>query len=247
MSFEHQHLANPPLLRQTSPVADVILFDFFGTLVRYQADRTALAYPRSHDLLTDWGWRQGHDGFIALWDEASLEVESTTSSTYAEPTMLDFAIAFGQRAGLDLASDQLAELATCFVEEWARHVQPLAGAHELLQQLAGRYRLGIVSNTHHTAMVPSLVADHFTPSLFEHTLLSVEHGFRKPHRSIYETALELFEVDASQAVFVGDSYDADYHGPISVGMSAFLIDPDGIHPAPTDHRLGSVLDLHSRL
>lgn len=232
---------------QSGPVADVILFDFFGTLVRYQADRTALAYPRSHRLLVRWGWRRDHDDFIALWDQASRAVETTSSGTYEEPSMLDYATAFGHLADLDLAQEQLSELATSFVEEWAQHVQPIDGAHELVQELAGRHRLGIVSNTNDTAMVPRIVADHFTPALFEHVLLSVEHGYRKPHRSIYEAALRLFDVHADQTVFVGDSFEADYHGPTSVGMSAFLIAPDATHPIPTDRRLASVLELAERL
>lgn len=237
--FQH----DGPAMGQPGLVADVILFDFFGTLVRYQADRTALAYPRSHALLTDWGWRRGHDDFVALWDQSSLDVETARSTTYEELSMLDFAAAFGHRAELNLAQKQLAELARCFVDEWARHVQPIPGAHELLQQLSGRYRLGIVSNTHDTEMVPRIVADHIGPSLFEHTLLSVDHGFRKPHRSIYQAILELFDVDAEQTVFVGDSYEADYLGPTQVGMRAFLIDPEAAHPIPTGQRLASILDL----
>jgi putative hydrolase of the HAD superfamily len=228
-------------------VADVILFDFFGTLVRYQPDRTALAYPRSHGLLAGWGWRQDHDDFVTLWDQASRAVEAASSGTYEEPSMLDFSTAFGDLAELDLAEDQLSDLATCFVEEWSQHVQPIAGAHELLQALSRRYRLGIVSNTNDTAMVPRIVADHFTPSSFEHTLLSVEHGFRKPHRSIYEAALRLFDVEADQTLFVGDSFEADYRGPTGVGMRAFLIDPDEAHQVPADHRLTSVLELTARL
>jgi hypothetical protein len=36
---------------------DVILFDFFGTLVEYQPDRTWLGYPASHELVATWGAR----------------------------------------------------------------------------------------------------------------------------------------------------------------------------------------------
>jgi putative hydrolase of the HAD superfamily len=113
----------------------------------------------------------------------------------------------------------------------------------MLQGLANRYRLGIVSNTNDTEMVPRLVLDHFRPELFEHIVLSVDHGVRKPHPSIYRAALDLFAVAPARTIFVGDSYEADYQGPIAVGMDALLIDPDEMHPVPSSHRLITVRDL----
>lgn len=55
-----------------------------------------------------------------------------------------------------------------------------------------------------------------------------------------------FEVDAPRAVFVGDSYEADYQGPAVLGMDAFLIDPLASHPIPANRRLATVLELAER-
>lgn len=231
------------LVRQPGAVTKVILFDFFGTLVNYEADRTTLAYPRSHRLVARWGWRGDHDGFVTVWDQASQAVDADTGDSHEESTMVDYASAFAQHADLDLTEQQRSELASTFADEWAQHVRPIDGANEMLQDLAGRYRLGIVSNTNDTEMVPRFVADHFTSALFEHIVLSVSHGFRKPHPSIYRVVLDLFAVAPARTVFVGDSYEADYQGPIAIGMDALLIDPAATHPAPPTHRLTSVLDL----
>jgi putative hydrolase of the HAD superfamily len=228
-------------------VPDVVLFDFFGTLVRYEADRTALQYPTSHGLLRRWGWRRSHDDFVALWDEASQAVDHRMATSHEEASMVDYATAFSQHAEADLSDERCRELAATFVAEWSRHVCPIDGAPELIRELALSHRLGIVSNTNDTEMVPRLVALHFPPARFEHTVLSVEHGFRKPHPSIYEAALDLFGTDASRTVFVGDSYEADYQGPTDAGLRAFLIDPASRHPVPPPRRLTSVLDLPTRL
>lgn len=126
-------------------------------------------------------------------------------------------------------------------------MRPIPGADELLMLLAGRYRLGVVSNTSETSMVPDLLSDYFPQVTFDPVLLSVDHGLRKPHHSIYESAMRTIGRAAQEVLFVGDSYEADYAGPRSVGMKALLIDPLRAHPVDDADRLETLLDLHNRL
>lgn len=70
-----------------------------------------------------------------------------------------------------------------------------------------------------------------------HHLLDVDvaiasraHGRTKPHPSIFEAALESLDVEAGQAVMVGDSLEDDVEGAAQVGLPAILIDRDGRHP-----------------
>ncbi len=46
-------------------MSEVLLFDFFGTLVGYEQDRTALGYPKSHALVADLGFPGDQDAFVA--------------------------------------------------------------------------------------------------------------------------------------------------------------------------------------
>jgi len=77
--------------------------------------------------------------------------------------------------------------------------------------------------------------------------LSVTTGWRKPHPRIFTAVLGELGIDASDAVFVGDSYRPDYHGPTRAGIRAFLIDPARAAEAPEHARLESVLDLTDAL
>lgn len=60
-------------------------------------------------------------------------------------------------------------------------------------------------------------------------------------------ALDLLDCEADEAVFVGGNYEADYVGPIGVGMSAFLIDPAAHQSIPAQHRLSTVLEIEEAL
>ena len=59
--------------------------------------------------------------------------------------------------------------------------------------------------------------------LFSVALSSSDHGYMKPHPSIFEAALRLLDVPASESVMVGDSLAHDIEGARRVGMRGVLI------------------------
>lgn len=216
---------------------EAVLFDFFGTLVAYEPDWGRLAYPDSHRLLQTWGCDLTHESFVKQWDIAHNQLERAAMSSRHEFTMLDAARAFAATAGLDLPTAACRILADTVASEWQRHVRPVAGVARLVARLAESHRLGIVSNTHDPALVPSMLRQLEIAHHFEIVVLSVDHGYRKPHPSIYTTALESLGVAAAATAFVGDSYEADYLGPGAAGMTPYLIDPGNVHGVPPDSRL----------
>ena len=223
-----------------------VLFDFFGTLVHYQPDRRELTYAESHSHAADLGYRGDHTAFVVDWDCASAELEAASATDHAEFSMTDAAHAFGRRAGLELTDDSARELGSLFVTEWQRDVHPVADLASFIESLNDRFRLGVVSNTHDPAMVPALLAEYGIVDRFDAIVLSVAHGFRKPHASIYTRALETIRLPASEVTFVGDTLEADYLAPRRAGMSAYLIGaPNTV--VPEHRRLDSVLDLAERL
>lgn len=51
---------------------------------------------------------------------------------------------------------------------------------------------------------------------------AADHGFLKPHPSIFQSALTMLGVTAEESVFVGDNLEADIGGAHAVGMRAVL-------------------------
>jgi putative hydrolase of the HAD superfamily len=82
--------------------------------------------------------------------------------------------------------------------------------------------------------------------LFDAVTTSLEVGWRKSDPRIYAAALRELNLDAVNAVFVGDNYIADYVGPSESGIRSFLIDPQREAPVPEEARLASVLELPAR-
>ena len=91
-------------------------------------------------------------------------------------------------------------------------------------------RLGLISNTHRSL---DLFQSHFElDTLVSVAVSSCEHGYNKPHPSIFQTALRLIAVSPQEAVMVGDSFRHDIEGARAVGMRGVLlrrgvVTPDG--------------------
>jgi putative hydrolase of the HAD superfamily len=87
-------------------------------------------------------------------------------------------------------------------------------------------KLGLLSNT--SRDLATFVVHHGLD--VDAVLTSRQHGKTKPHASIFTRILELLEVDASDAVMVGDTIEDDIEGAQALGMRALLLDRLGRYP-----------------
>lgn len=99
--------------------------------------------------------------------------------------------------------------------------RPLPGVADLLNDLKGRYLLGLVSNgnTH-----PERVG---LGDIFSFVILAVECGIAKPDRRIFELALDQCGCDTSQVIHVGDSLQSDVRGANGCGICSVWLNREG--------------------
>jgi putative hydrolase of the HAD superfamily len=133
-----------------------------------------------------------------------------------------------QMGGGGLALDACAEE---IYREWAacHHFALYDDALPVLRTLRQRgLMLGLISNTHRSL---DAFQSHFElDELIAAAVSSCEHGYNKPHPSIFRTALKLLSVAPEEAVMVGDSYRHDIEGARTVGMRGVLLRRSGRGP-----------------
>ncbi|HMI92178.1 MAG TPA: HAD family hydrolase [Polyangiales bacterium] len=220
-----------------------VLFDFFGTLVAYSESRSAQRLDRSYGLLVAAGARLSYDEFTRAWDAAFDEHDRRALRSYDEFSMDELIAAF-LPAVLPRAPDDALSTSfrDAFLDEWSQGVHYIPQVAELLEQLAQRFTLVLVTNTHHAELVHGHLRKMGVDRHFHSVITSVEHGRRKPSPCIFHRALEQAGGRVEAAVYVGDSYTADYQGALQAGLRPLLIDPEQRHAVPAEHRLASVLD-----
>ena len=88
--------------------------------------------------------------------------------------------------------------------------------------------VGAISNSHRSL---DAFCEHFSlGGLITVSVSSAEHGYMKPHRSIFDTALAKAGVQPEEAVMVGDSIKHDIEGALALGMRAVLLRRSGELP-----------------
>jgi putative hydrolase of the HAD superfamily len=193
-------------------VTRAVVFDLFDTLVDY--DDT-----RSREFSGSVARLCGRDPeeFHGVWIEGRPRRDTGSMAVYL--------------ASLGIEESSLGELLE-LRRDWTRGIlaRPRDGAVETLQELHGRgVRTGLIT------VCSEDVVDVWpeTPfaGLFDAEVFSCSCGLRKPDPRIYRLALDQLEVEADEALFVGDGANDELAGAERVGMRAVLIHRPGREPA----------------
>jgi putative hydrolase of the HAD superfamily len=116
--------------------------------------------------------------------------------------------------------------------EWAacQHFELYDEVPRVLRELVSRgTRIGLISNSHRC--LASFQSHFELQGLIAASVSSSEHGFMKPHPSIFAAALQRVNVAPGDALMVGDSVRQDVDGALGAGMRAALLHrADAVHP-----------------
>lgn len=97
---------------------------------------------------------------------------------------------------------------------------PTDGVEEFLDFLKeSRIRTGVISNiAYGQQVVANRIYDLLPKNEFEFILTSSQYIFRKPHRRIFDLALEKAELKAEDVWYIGDQYECDIKGALAAGI-----------------------------
>lgn len=101
-----------------------------------------------------------------------------------------------------------------------QRVELYADALQVLEQLAGRYRLGALTNGN--ADVYKTDAAEY----FDFAFLAEDIGASKPAPDMFHAALEQTGAAPQEVLHVGDNPEHDVRGALAVGMHAVWINPE---------------------
>ncbi|PYN71969.1 MAG: hypothetical protein DMD97_25415 [Candidatus Rokuibacteriota bacterium] len=219
-----------------------VLFDFGGTL-----DADGLPWKeRVFRLFADEGIvvaRERFDPFFYAADDALVGVLGTTCSFQETVARLVGDVA----AALTTVDRGVAtRVARRFLDD---ALAAVAANMPLLDELARRYRLGIVSNFY--GNLTRVCEDAGIRSYFSVLVDSAQLGCEKPDPRIFQHALHALGVPASATTFVGDSLPRDMAGARGVGMRHIWLagsaSPSARPCCDGDQRINSLRELKAIL
>jgi HAD superfamily hydrolase (TIGR01509 family) len=104
------------------------------------------------------------------------------------------------------------------------YIKPSAKLDHTLALLSEKYLMGIVTNgtpDFQRNKIKQLGLNRYFKA--EHLFISEEVGYSKPAKEIYQMAMDTFQVEANEVIFVGDSLKNDVIAPINNGMHAIWV------------------------
>jgi HAD superfamily hydrolase (TIGR01662 family) len=180
------------------------------------------------------------DGYVSCGERHGLALDAARYGEAREAALVDLKrhpeldhdeeiwVAFTEQIVLGMGGAGVAARA-CAVDltsRWQRHenFELYEDTRPVLAKLrAAGMKIGLVSNS---ARDVREFAQHHELEI-DAGLSSFHHGKTKPHASIFQAVLALLDVDAAEAVMVGDTVEDDIEGALAIGMRAVLVDRHG--------------------
>lgn len=204
-----------------------VLLDFDDTLIDTQGyAKTCLRnmfkefhldkYFESFDVF----FKTYHEHTHQLWTEYALN-------------KIDKATLMKERFSRPLVSTPFSEkevekINNHFLSQVIKINETIEGAHDLLEYLKNKgYKLVMLSNGF-SEMQYDKISNVGFDGFFDEVILSDAVGVNKPHRIIFEKALEEVGVTANEAIMIGDNFLADIIGAKKSGIDQIWYNPHKI-------------------
>jgi putative hydrolase of the HAD superfamily len=225
-----------------------LLFDFFGTLVDYNASQTEQGFSRSYDLAVARGASLPYAEFLERLNGTWMDLEARAERSLVEYSMEAWSLEFLTRVlPVEPDTEMVGAFRDSYLDEWNKGVRYIPGIEAMLATLAERFVLVLITNTHSPELVHGHLRRLDIGRYFARVITSLEHGKRKPSACIFESALAQTGGVAGSAAYVGDSFGADYRGATGAGLRCLLIDPKRRHDVPEADRLNDIFEMSARV
>ena len=180
-------------------------------------------------MLVDLGHTIGDEELATLYHASGKEADRWWRDEQRGYTTAERIRWMLQRLSIERPEDcaHVARACEAVDEALIRYPPPLLdGAADAVRAIAGRYRLGIISDTGFASgkAQDDLLERDGLRSLFAVTVYSMDIGHAKPRREPFDAALEALGVPAGEVIHIGDNERTDVRGALDQGMRAIRVD-----------------------
>jgi putative hydrolase of the HAD superfamily len=195
-------------------------FDLFGTLVLQQHFSFEQCLGNLYRSLLTGGFALEQQRFVEVYRQVTRRfIEQAQADGQETHNRLWVA---GALQALDYAvtpeDPRVQQAVEAYFKPFINCCQLIPGTREMLSNVAGRYRLALVSNFTHPPAVEQILARVDIESFFDEILISGQLGVRKPDPAIFAELTRRFKLTPESIFFVGDELQTDILGARQAGM-----------------------------
>ena len=202
-----------------------VILDYIGTLVEPCDYSLEASRVKLHKFLCEAGLKCGFEEFLGAYMKAHEKyrviryekLREVTNAVWVSEALSNVGI------GVTVEDARLKAALNCFFKNFVDSLQLRPYATKLIKTAAQCCKVGLVSNFTYAPAIHASLRKLRINQFFKAVLVSEGIGWRKPHRTIFEETLKMLQVNAEEAVFVGDSPIEDIKGARAAGMKTVFV------------------------
>ncbi len=199
----------------------LLLFDADGTLYDFEkSEKYAL-----RKTFEDFGLKYSEGKILPLFKDVNLKIwkEFERNEITAEKLKIQRFSRFLNRLNIDNISPEV--IGKKYTENLADENSLLPGAEALINELAGKFNLVLITNGLSFVQRKRLYNSPLT-KYWKEIVISEEVGFTKPNKEIFEyTFKKIGCTNKSEALIIGDNLSSDILGGINYGIDTCWFNP----------------------
>ncbi|MCW4017604.1 MAG: HAD family hydrolase [Candidatus Bathyarchaeota archaeon] len=202
-----------------------VISDYIGTLTNARCYSMEASTIKLYEALVTSGFQMGKEAFLAAYAKEHEkyrlirygELREVTNAVWVSEALRDL----GFEA--DASDPRMTKALDVFFEDFISLLELRPCAEKMLGQIETTHKLGLVSNFTYAPVVHNSLKKLGISRYFDVVVVSGDCGWRKPHKQIFEDALQQLDVRAEETIFIGDSPLEDIKGAAAAGMKTVFV------------------------
>jgi putative hydrolase of the HAD superfamily len=202
-----------------------VIFDYVGTLVNCRNYTMEASREKLHAALVNEGFDVAKDKFLAAYIQAHEKYQIIRYEQLKEVTNAVWVAEALCNLGFEASADdyRVKSALNVFFKDYVDTLELRLGAKKLIKQAAQQCKVGLISNFTHASVIYSSLRQLGINTYFNAVVVSEENGWRKPSSHIFQDAIDKLQVQANEAVYIGDSPIEDIKGAKQAGLKTVFV------------------------
>ena len=180
---------------------------------------------RLHNALATEGFDVAEAKFLDAYNAAHEKYRKVRYEQLREVTNAVWVTEALNNLGFEVTVDdcRIKAALNVFFQDFIDTLELRKGAKRLIQQAKEQGKVGLISNFTHAPVIYKSLRKVGIDELFDVVVVSEEVGWRKPSAHIFQDALNRLQIQACEAVYIGDSPIEDIKGAKQSGLRTVFV------------------------
>ncbi len=205
--------------------AKAVITDYIGTLVNARYYNMDASRKTLHQALTNVGFETDLPEFLEAYTQAHEKYRTVRYEQLREVTNAVWVCEALNSLGCTVSTEdsRIKAALNVFFQKYVESLELRPCTKKLLKRIKECCKLGLISNFTYAPVIYASLRKLGINRYFDTVIVSHENGWRKPHAQIFQDALRTLQVNAKEAVFIGDSPNEDIQGAIAAGIKTVFV------------------------